>query len=309
MTSENAKPRSVPKRHHFVPEMVLRRFTLDGENLQLFSKLDRKPAIRSSKIANAFVVGHGYSKVDRDGAKTVELEERFSQKEGVWSPALDACITAAQTGDMSAVQNYRDTVVEFFYYQWIRTPGFNQNLEGYKEFEAMLETRVKEWVDAYRPLTETEQGALVGLEAAERMRQNTIVDAMGSPMGSELAKVLSECRFDLVILTDNQKPFIIGSQPVTTVNRPGSPFLLTKPGADLWLPVASRAALKVVPHSRGLGVDSATDREVQAVNDALATECDTIGAESREVLEDVLGRQGSPERNSTATLHTPTRAR
>ena len=287
---QTTKPKPVRKRHHYVPEMILRRFTSNGADLYIYSKRDKEPGIRRSKTNNAFVVGHGYSKTDKHGVKTAEQEERFSGSEGRWSAALDAVVAAAKSGSMSSAQALRDDVVEFFYYQWIRTPEFIQGIDGYENFAPLLERYVKEWIEEFRPLTGDEAKSLVGPEAASRLRQNTIVDSLASPMSPEVAAVLRICRFDIVLIGDDQEPFVIGSQPVVTVSRPTSVLLITRPGADLWLPIASRAAIKMVPRSSGLGIQTATERQVRDVNDAMFAQCDAIGGESHEVVESVLVR-------------------
>src|SRR6266699_2833284 len=77
---------TLPKRHHFVPEVILKRFTDEAGWLHLYSKRDQRT--RRTRPANAFCEGHLYSEIDTEGRKDPRVELELSWLEGVIDPIL-----------------------------------------------------------------------------------------------------------------------------------------------------------------------------------------------------------------------------
>jgi hypothetical protein len=70
-----------PKRHHFVPQMLLNRFA-DGEGrIAFFDKSRPENGVQITTPKNLLVRQHLYSKINRDGSRDGTLEAYYSELE------------------------------------------------------------------------------------------------------------------------------------------------------------------------------------------------------------------------------------
>lgn len=81
------RARQVPKKHHYVPQMLLRRFTHDGRLWHLSIERDEMP--RPSRPTEIGHVNQGHTLITRDGSKDHEsLEKAMSDIEGAASKVI-----------------------------------------------------------------------------------------------------------------------------------------------------------------------------------------------------------------------------
>ena len=71
-----------PKRHHFLPQMLLRRFTDAKGKLAYFTKLAPAAGVIGGKPKSLFAENHLYSVEQADGSRDVEFEKTFAKLEG-----------------------------------------------------------------------------------------------------------------------------------------------------------------------------------------------------------------------------------
>ena len=70
-----------PKRHHFVPQMLLRRFTDENGLLHVFDKRIREKRVVSSRPTNVFLKNELYTQHGEGGIKDVSAEAMFANLE------------------------------------------------------------------------------------------------------------------------------------------------------------------------------------------------------------------------------------
>ncbi len=71
---------NIPKRHHYVPQMLLRRFCDENGKLWLFNKKAPQLGVTFASPEAAFFQKHFYS-LNENGVRDVSLEKYFSELE------------------------------------------------------------------------------------------------------------------------------------------------------------------------------------------------------------------------------------
>jgi Protein of unknown function (DUF4238) len=70
-----------PKRHHFISQMQMRRFTTTNGRLFFFDKSRPEKGVLESTPGGLFVEKHLYSSIAKDGTRDAALEKQFSKLE------------------------------------------------------------------------------------------------------------------------------------------------------------------------------------------------------------------------------------
>lgn len=128
---------TVPKRHHYVPEVILKRFTDDDGWLHLFSSRDRR--VRPTRVSNAFCEGHLYSEERADGTKDPKVEFELSWLEGAIEPILAKFESAALSGKNPELTDAELLTWRFYMVvQWRRVPDLHKTVATDEESAAYL---------------------------------------------------------------------------------------------------------------------------------------------------------------------------
>ena len=135
-----AKP---SKRHHYLPQFYLKRFTDEEGLLCLFDRESKE--FRRQQPVNTALRKHFYTVTDTDGLKSDGIERMFS---GLDSVACDVItrLDAHQTG--WAHERERVSFAIFIAFFYARTPAFDQ------EQTALAEQLYRAWMKANHPTVE-----------------------------------------------------------------------------------------------------------------------------------------------------------
>jgi hypothetical protein len=233
---------SIPKRHHFVPKVLLKRFTDNDGWLHSFNKLDPTPAIRKSRPENLFVQKHYYSEVDADGARDVEMEQWLAGLEADIDPILDRMVCAIEKGSTPSLSSAEKNVwIRFFITQWRRVPDLHDETRAdfaAREFDGVIE-RVK----ARFPDRNDEINSLESDEQKARIIRNAYIRMLQLPP-SEPERILSARGVVFLSTHRTNKSFIIGSRPVIQMNFTQGKTLADH-SSEMWLPISSKVAVGV----------------------------------------------------------------
>jgi hypothetical protein len=170
---------NTPKRQHFVPQMLLRRFSDPDGRLFFFSKRNPESGVHSGSVKTLFVERHLYSTVDDSGKHDVQLEKHFSNLKGRASELFDKIVSTARLNQIAKLTtDERHLWDEYFYYQWKRVPDFlNKNLTVIN-FESKLQESISKFEAVHRPVTDEELSNLSETKTIERIKKNAIVGAI-----------------------------------------------------------------------------------------------------------------------------------
>ena len=93
-----SKPPSPPRRHHFIPQMMLRHFAAADGQLWFWRRDFAEGEVRKASTQNLFVEKDLYTLIEKDGAKDVALETFFSKLEGIGARFIEDLATIVREG-------------------------------------------------------------------------------------------------------------------------------------------------------------------------------------------------------------------
>jgi hypothetical protein len=226
-----------PKRHHFVPQMLLNRFADAEGRIAFFDKSRPKNGVQVTTPKNLLVQHHLYSKKNRDGSFDGSLEAYYSTLESEAHILFEKIIVAVlerSTPNINAVEKH--TWDRFLYEQWRRVPDFHDEIMPLSDFAKTIREGFNEFETKFqRPVTAEEKERFGGTAALKTFRNNARVTALNrrSPIVTEAIanKALFFGR------TAPQRSFIIGSFPVMKLVPLGATNNLDNPAVEIWLPI------------------------------------------------------------------------
>lgn len=236
---------SLPERHHYVPEVILKRFTDEHGWLQLYSR--REGRVRRTRINNAFCEGHLYSEIDDQGRKDPRVELELSWLETVIDPILAKFENSAGTGRLPNLSPAELLTWRFFLVvQWRRVPDLHQTVATDEETAAELH-QILDDMQARFPERAAEIEAMRDAAEMRRTIRNARVRAV--PEVSQRVMDAMQTRGVAVLsITAPTKSLVIGSRPVVQMAfRDG--LSLIDEATEMWLPISSKVAVGVGPRS------------------------------------------------------------
>lgn len=278
---------NTPKKHHFVPQMLLRRFCDEDGRLWYYSKRAPHIGIASGTPQALFYEKHLYTS-DEGGVRDTSLESYFSQLESEANTIIEKICTAARARRLPGLTVQEKKVWDlFFYFQWKRTPDFINSTTSYADFEESLAESVAEFEQRIRPLTDKERERILSEAGKERLRKNVRVKVIGNP-GAEVQTVLNNMGIGVVVIRKINKSFVIGSSPIVKLTPPGE-TRLGQPNVEVWLPIAPDVAVCAVPGKGREIVMTLNDFQwLRAINAAIFLESTLIAGRSEALIKSLV---------------------
>lgn len=270
---------TIPKRHHFVPRMILNEFTDDEGWLYWCRHRENPGTVRRARPHELFHKNHLYSTLSESGIKDPAMEHSLSVLESEAAEVVDAIMGSARTGRVPELSDQQKRVwYRFFLMQWRRTP--ETQLASASEAEALLmveEIIAELRIAAPHRLAEIEKLAMP--EAKARTVRNVRVQSL-QRFSAEAISVLERRGIAVLRITAQSKSFIIGSRPVVKLTAKGRTDL-NDPFVEMWLPIASDIAVGTGNGECGVTLHMAQDGDsVRQLNLAIAKQSRMIAAGS-----------------------------
>lgn len=279
---------SIPKDQHYIPRMLLKRFTDKEGNLHFYDKEKPAKGVRKRAPKNLFYERHLYTQVEEDGTRDASVETEFlSRLENDASSVIEKIVSAAWRGNPPNLSSAeRDIWVTFSFVQFKRVP---ERLEKHKE-ETFQETRREiDFIGHFRPFADHELLILRDEEKMERFWRNISIQIVQKPLSKEGAEIFLEKRIGVAVIRKPKpkRSFVIGSSPVVKLSNPGQTHL-ADPSVEVWLPLARDVAVSPCPGERDQ-VISVRDRHVKSINRSVFQQSTVIAGCSRDLIETVVG--------------------
>jgi hypothetical protein len=231
----------LPKRHHYVPVMLQKRFLDNAGWLHSFTKAQPERGVVRSRPQNLFLKTNLYSEVGADGSRNLEMEFRFSQLETAADPIIEKIVLASRQNELPALSaEEREIWYAFLLAQWKRVPDLHQTVTTDAELSNHLHELLDELHQA-KPERQIEIDELRNLETEKRILKNVRVRALATASDKVLS-ILRKRGLRIVKITQPNKQFVLCSRPVIKLTSPGKTHLL-HPECELWLPIANDIAV------------------------------------------------------------------
>lgn len=278
--SSPPKPPSVPKSHHFVPQMHSRRFTDAKGRFHLHNKRAGKTYPSTPKAA--FAETHLYTKEDAFGAKDTSLEGWFSAVEGAANSIIEKIVTAVRANTpLTLTDAERADWDRYVYLLWKRTPDALAKVATLKDADARL-TELFSEIAARGPAEAAEVAKLDNPAERKRLVQGSKVMAIEQTPG-EVLKVFASRGLVVLRIVDPQLSFAIGSLPV--VRKAGD---LRDEASEVWLPIASDVAVGIGGEPGTITIAQVSDAEIiRDINRVTAAQSTSFAAASAPLVEDL----------------------
>jgi len=231
-----------PKRHHFVPEFILRRFCDARGRLHYFDKRRPSLGVGTTSPRNQFVETNLYSL--RLGPQRLDprLETTMSKLEGEAAPITASIVAHARLGLCPNLTPEQKALWDFFLItQLKRVPDFLDSVMPQREFDALLSVLLQQFAEEVRPPDHTEIERLKEPATLVRLQHNAWLLSMTKP-ATVLTGILGDKGLVVARIAKTGKSFITGSRPVVKLNYPGR-SMLSDPTVELWLPIAHDVAV------------------------------------------------------------------
>lgn len=278
---------NAPKKHHFVPQMLLRRFCDDGGKLWYFNKKAIHLGVTSGRPEALFYEKHFYT-VNEGGVRDTSLESYFSQLEGAANTVIEKICNAALAGKQPGLSVEEKKVWDLFlYFQWKRTPDSISSAMSLTDFERLLAESVAEFEQRYRPITSEERERILSEAGKKRLRENARVKAIGDP-GAEVQTVLNNMGIVIAVIRKPNKSFVIGSRPIVKLT-PRGETRLGQPDVEAWLPIAANVAVCVIPgKGKEIVMTLNDDSWLRGFNSAILRESTQIAGRSEALIKSLV---------------------
>ncbi len=281
---------SRPKNHHYIPQMLSKRFANQEGKLFVYDKHHPDKGVQKKDPKKTFVRRHFYSQEEEDGTRDVSVETQFlAPLESDASPVLEKITNAARRGNPPNLSpDEKDIWVRFFYNLFVRVPETRTN---YKEELRQEILREIDFIRQFRPLTDLEQSMIDDEETMERLFRNSSIQSVRMTHVKEVFEILSEKRIGVAVIRKPKlkRSFVIGSNPVVKMSNPERSHL-ADPTVEVWLPLARDVAVSPCPGDRDKVV-SANDRHIREINKSIYQQSTVIAGCSRDLIESLLGEE------------------
>ncbi len=270
---------STPKRHHYIPRMLLKNFVDRDHNLH-WSFTDDRRGLKKARVEGVFVERHLYSVIGRDGDRDPAIEAELSRIEGDAAKVLDTILTAARAGRPPDLSTQEKSVwYRFFLVQWRRTPELQQSVASDAVLGALFDsaielvlTKFPERADEVKEFTPAERARMI-----HNIRTEIVLETKPN-----VEKLLEERGIMIMRIERDDKAFVIGSRPVVVFNGSESNGL-HDPNSEMWLPVASDIAIG--PGTGGVKLGFlAADSAIRTMNREITCQSSVIAGCSPDLI-------------------------
>lgn len=267
-----------PKRHHFIPQMMLRHFADDDGQIWFWRRGFEKGDVRKTATKNVFVEKDLYTLLLPDGAKDVALEQIFARMEAHGAEFIAQIAETIRNGqrpklDLGAWE-FWDL---FFYYHMKRAPRAIEGIAASKAFE----DEVKAAADEIRAIR-GERGDNrdePGLE--DWIAKNAKVIAQAAKPAADLQAQLKRMGLAIYRITDPNKSFVIGDLPGAMAKfRHGAAW--SPP--TLFFPLTSCIAVGLLADARKVDVVDVDRDQARRMNVATTALSATIAGRSKALV-------------------------
>jgi hypothetical protein len=273
-----------PKRHHFVPRMLQKRFV--DEDGYLYAHNRERPTfnIYRARPENLFVQSHLYSEIEVDGKRQPRTERRISNLENAADRIIEYIINSIHSGKLPTLSDkHLDIWYHFFVLQWRRVPDLSNSPENkaigeevFSEIIADARIQFPQFGSQIDQMGEPSNRA--------RLIHNSRLASLG--MSAIVLEALRTRGLAIAKIYNPRKKFILSSRPVIKLTEPGKAEI-THPECQTWLPVAPDIALGLGRGPGTISLHAISEAEVRYLNLATARQSQTIASSSYALIRSI----------------------
>jgi len=262
-----------PKRHHFVPRMLQKRFVDPSGWLHAYTRSQPWRDVYRSRPENLFVQGHLYSEITPEGRRRPVMERRLGVIEDAADAVVNKIVLAARAGAPPQLTTWElDLWYLFMTLQWKRVPDLHQDVTT--DADALeIFTSILADVRAALPQFSQALDRMAEPPLRNRMIHNARVSSLS--VSVDIMDALRSRGLAVLHIASPAKQFVLASRPVLKLTSPGKTHL-RHPECEVWLPVASDVAVGLGRGRGEISLHSIGPDDVRYLNLASAQQSTTI---------------------------------
>ena len=239
---------SVPKRQHYVPQMLLRNFTDEEGWLYVFDTRIPMKGVRRSRPKKAFFEKDFYTQYTYEQAdKSYSIEHELGRIEAAAARVVRKIVSSAREGsNPDLIQHEKADWDAYLCSQLTRIPEVRPTDEELDRMRRQLGENIlkqKEWSPtAIRNVKHVINDAKIVSQSNQNIRASLAIPGPG-----ELLDVIRGKGIRIARIRRATRSFVIGSKPIVKVTPTGHTNLADT-AVDAWLPISHDVA--VTPASR-----------------------------------------------------------
>ena len=276
------KPKSVPVRNHFIPEMHQKRLTDTRGFLFRFDKSLPEKGIFLTTPKTNFVEKHLYDQYDEDGNIETSAEDILGILDDKANLVIQEIVEAARRGETPNLGIEEKFTWDTYYYTLFKRTSDamkRMDLTDDQISEIISRVIVEHQALSGETITQKERANLLG----PMMRQTAKVS--GILQVGEALQLICNRGLDIAVMKGSSGCLVIGDNPIINFNlcKPARVFLPTLEG---WLPVAHDVAVRPsFTRSEGIALYTKDEDFINLLNELMIRQSTTIVGRSRELVE------------------------
>lgn len=279
---------SKSKKHHYVPESILKNFCFNGTSTYYIRRDSSRKSIEPRNIDSIFCRRHLNSFERDDGSKNDLVERFFAYELDNHVPGwFEIFLTARRTGNLDfGSEGMRNLFVQFFYYHKKRNPDFVEPIVSEVAEQIFGQDAVQEFESRHRKLTIEERIQFQTPDFRQRCLNNSRVENFSR----QSKKILERLRLMKIVVATpikKNKQFIVGSYPVVRFENYRRQEL-GEEGVELWTTFSPKIAVGFVASHDTPDCIALPDSEVRKLNKTLTKQSSAVASGSSELLRSLV---------------------
>ena len=261
-----------PKRQHYIPEMILKRFSDSRGWLYCCGRIGVKTRSWKTIPKNVFLETHLYTQYDDNEKSDGSIEVYFSQLEGSVSPIVDKIVNWSLRGEAPHLDaDEKDLWLQFLIHQRRRMPNLRPLVNE------RITNIIGEIPDAYeayigREITPQEQSLIQSPDFLRTEQRNAFSGFAAAKPRDDILKMTQNTSIITGVIRNQKKSFVIGNHAIAT-------FL------D-WFPVHQKVAVRL---ASPVGFDELkvfdNTSDVRRINEGIARKSTILAGPSRQLVD------------------------
>ena len=275
---------SIPIRHHYIPQFILRNFTDEQDYLHCYRKSNRK--VFRTKPTNIFVENNLYTQLDEKGQENFSAELEIAKSiEGPAKSVLNKIMHSGRKGVVPRLKKSEKRIWdEFLFCQLTRLPKSLNSIDGSEILSSVLEDFERD----IRPLTVDERRIYSDPEQQRMLTQNAWSKVVSEP-GGEFINVLEKKGLLICVIRNHKKSFIIGDSPDIRATHKGITDL-THPEVRILFPVSHDIVITQGNKKREEKIAPLSDTMlIRQINEVVYRQSEVIAGRSSELISSLAG--------------------
>ena len=279
-----------PKRHHYIPQFLLKNFLDDRGRFWVFDKIEGN--LHQGTPTNTFVQKNLYRTLNFDhGNYSFKAEEELSRIESDAAPAVRRIIEKARCNLCpQLIPEDRNSWKRFMLAIARRTPESRERIVSYKSFKDIFYEAAKKVAEKENYMDLPDKGSIFQDSRISKLKDiiKSNVDARFAAgdhprTRDETERFCRETGLCIVVICVPKRSFIIGSHGLTIVQ----PSYENDPAQGCWLPISHDVAVKPTSFPEReflLRIDRDRESIIERINRASVAQSRIIAGRSKALI-------------------------